>query len=518
MIGKELISTSFKKNIIANFFGQGWIALMSLAFIPLYINYLGIVSYGLIGIFAMLQVWLGLLDMGMTPALSREMARFIGGGGDSQSISNILRSIITIAVIISMIIALSVWLCSNWLATNWIKSAKLSELKVANAFTIMGLIIGLKFIEGIYRSAVVGLQKQVFLNIASSSLETLRGFGAVVLLIFISPTIEAFFIWQGIISILSLIMMAYITYSSIPKPPISSKFSWEALDGIKSFALGIMSITILSILLTQVDKLLLTHLLSLEDFGNYSLAFVVSNAIYKFAGPVTQAIYPHMTSLEARGDTNELIKVYHKGSQFVTILMGPLAIILIVFPDVILWLWTKNSVLTSKVSPLVTVISLGVFLNGIMQLPGLIQYVYNWTNLTIRTNIFALIIVVPSLMFIVPKYGSLGAAWVWVSLNTFYFIFTIHFLHLKILKNEKWNWYFQDIFLPLLASICFALIAKFLMPSDLKFWPKLITICFISLFTLLSAFFAAPLVRNQFFQFFKEKRIKNSFVNHNKLN
>jgi hypothetical protein len=54
---------------------------MGLAFIPLYIKYHGIEAYGLIGLFALLQAWLGLLDMGMTPILGREMARFTGGTG-----------------------------------------------------------------------------------------------------------------------------------------------------------------------------------------------------------------------------------------------------------------------------------------------------------------------------------------------------------------------------------------------------------------------------------------------------
>lgn len=55
---------TLKKNIFSNYFGAGWVALMTLAFIPLYIRYLWIEAYGLIGIFAMLQGLLSLLDFG----------------------------------------------------------------------------------------------------------------------------------------------------------------------------------------------------------------------------------------------------------------------------------------------------------------------------------------------------------------------------------------------------------------------------------------------------------------------
>lgn len=41
-----------KRNLIANYLIQGWVALMNFAFITLYIKYLSIESYGLIALFA----------------------------------------------------------------------------------------------------------------------------------------------------------------------------------------------------------------------------------------------------------------------------------------------------------------------------------------------------------------------------------------------------------------------------------------------------------------------------------
>ena len=81
---------SIKVNIAAHYLGQGWTALMQLAFIPFYIKYLGMEAYGLIGFFAMLQAGLALLDMGMTPTLNREMARYKAGTHMPQDGSQIM--------------------------------------------------------------------------------------------------------------------------------------------------------------------------------------------------------------------------------------------------------------------------------------------------------------------------------------------------------------------------------------------------------------------------------------------
>ena len=70
-----------KKNIVGNLLGRGWSGLISLAFIPIYINFSGIESYGLIGIFIMIQAFLSLLDLGLSATVNREMAGTPGLAG-----------------------------------------------------------------------------------------------------------------------------------------------------------------------------------------------------------------------------------------------------------------------------------------------------------------------------------------------------------------------------------------------------------------------------------------------------
>lgn len=166
-----------KKNLIANYLGQGWVAIMGLAFIPIYIKYLGIEAYGLIGLFALLQAWLSLLDMGMTPTLGREMARFTGGSHSAQSIRDLLRSIEVIAFGIAVLIAGGIALSANWIATSWLQAEALPAEVVAQAFMVMGLVTAIRFMESVYRSSIVGLQRQVLFNVVNSAMATLRGLG-----------------------------------------------------------------------------------------------------------------------------------------------------------------------------------------------------------------------------------------------------------------------------------------------------------------------------------------------------
>ena len=238
-----------KRNLIANYLGQGWVALMGLAFIPLYIKFLGIEAFGLIGLFAVLVAWLTLLDMGLTPTLSREMARFMAGSHTAESIRDLLRSIELIALGMALLIVIAAASSAKWLADSWLQAEALPVSVVAQAFAIMGLVTALRLVESVYRSSILGLQRQVLFNVVNSSMATIRGLGAVAVLVWVSPTIQAFFLWQGFVSLVTLILLAITTYSALPKPNRAPRFSMAAVRAVWRFAGGMMGITFLALLL-----------------------------------------------------------------------------------------------------------------------------------------------------------------------------------------------------------------------------------------------------------------------------
>lgn len=484
-----------KRNLIANYLGQGWVVLMGLAFLPVYIKYLGIEAYGLIGLFAVLQAWLGLLDMGMTPTLNREMARFTAGTHSATSIRDLLRSIEIIALVIATLVGFGIWAASGWLASDWLRAEKLPIDVVAQAFAIMGAVTALRFVEGIYRSAIIGLQRQVLYNVVNGALATLRGLGAVGILILVSPTIEAFFIWQGLVSILSLTILSSVTYRALPKADRAGRYSLPALRGIGKFAGGMMGITFLALLLTQVDKILLSKLLTLSEYGYYSLATVVAAALSMLTGPITQAWFPRLSELHAANNQAELIIKYHQGAQLVSVFMGSAALIMIFFSETILQLWTGDANLANRSATLLSILALGNMLNGLMWIPYQTQLAHGWTGLTTRINIVSVVIIVPAILWATPRYGAEGAAWVWVSLNTGYVLISTHFMYRKILTQEKWCWYGQDLLQPLLVAATVASTAALAMPTTLIMPLQLLWLLLASALTLIAAAIAAPGVR-----------------------
>ena len=158
---------SLKRNVRASYFGQGWTALMGLAFIPIYIRYLGMEAWGLVGFMSMMQAWLTLLDMGLAPTLSREMARFSAGARNAQSISNLLRSLELLYVAVALVVVLGVWLAAPVVVDHWLKAEHFTRSALVQVITLMGLVLAARMAEQVYRGAMQGLQQLVWLNPSS---------------------------------------------------------------------------------------------------------------------------------------------------------------------------------------------------------------------------------------------------------------------------------------------------------------------------------------------------------------
>ncbi|ADE13117.1 lipopolysaccharide biosynthesis protein [Sideroxydans lithotrophicus] len=456
---------ALKRNIIANYFGQGWSAVMGLAFIPLYIRYLGMESYGLIGLFAVMQAWLTLLDMGMTPTLNREMARFTAGAHSPQSINNLLRSLEIITICIAAVIVISTWIASSYLATDWLKAEKLPISVVGQALAVMGIVVALRFIESIYRSSLIGLQKQVWYNVVNAAIATLRNVGAVVVLAWLSPTVQAFFLWQAAISMVSVVTLAAGVHRALPEPPFAPKFTFVAIADVWKFASGMMLVTFLAILLTQIDKVLLSRLLPLELFGYYTLASTVAGVLYIVISPITTAFYPRMVELSTKDDQAALAALYHQGSQLVTVLIVPALMLLCFFSKDVLFMWSGDVNLAEKTGSILSIFVVGVFLNCLMHMPVQLQLAYGWVSLGIKTNIVAVVVLVPAIFWTVPRYGVIGAAWIWVILNAGYVLIAVQIMHRRIFTREKWRWYFADVLLPTIGAAGIMLLAKQFRPE-----------------------------------------------------
>jgi O-antigen/teichoic acid export membrane protein len=458
---------NLSRNLLANYIGQFWRAVMAFAFIPIYIKLIGIESYGLIGFFAIFQSSLALFDMGMKPAVARETAKISENHDDESShrVRNLLRSVELISIMIVLTLILVMFLSSSWIAINWLQSEFLDYEIIRKSIIIFAGISCLQFLESIYTSCLSGLQRQVRLNVLISGFATLKGVGAVFVLSFISPTIIAFFLWQLAVAIISLIVISYSLYSVLPRSNQATKFSLIEIQKIWKFAFGMLGITFVALMLTQLDKVLLSNILPLSDFGYYSLVGAVVAGLYFFVTPVTAAYFPKFVALIESKEQLLLKNAYHQSAELVAVLMGVTGVFLAFHAYSILLLWTQDPEIVNNTYYLLSILSISTIFNGVLWIPMQMQLAHGVTSITLKVAIVTMILTVPLFFILTPVYQSVGAAFITLGMNIFALAANLIFMNRSIMKGQNFTLLIRHTIFPLIVAFVTCCLLNWLIPK-----------------------------------------------------
>ncbi len=453
---------SVKLNTVANLSARVWTAVVHLAFVPLYVSYLGIEAYGLIGVFTSLLALFALLDLGLSTTLNRELARLSNDASAAPKARDLVRTLETLYWSVALLIGIGVALAAPAIARDWVNVDRLEVATVRQAIVLMGLTIALQWPASLYSGGLMGLQRQVLLGGINAGVATLRGAGAALVLAHYSATIEAFFWWQAAVSVVQTIATGAALWHRLPRSGGAPRFRRHILSEVWRLAAGMAAISALAVVLTQLDKVILVKLLPLNEFGYYSLAWTLATGLYFLIGPLFSALFPRFTQAVAQRDEPSLCRLYHEGCQWMSVTLLPIAVVIALFSTELMLLWTGDPLLAAHSHALLSLLILGTALNGLMSLPTALQLAYGWTRLGIVTNLVAVVALVPTMFVLTSRFGAAGGASAWVMLNGAYVLGMVPLMHRRILRGEQWRWYGIDVGLPLIAALVAAGSCKWL--------------------------------------------------------
>lgn len=449
---EDSIST-VKSNLVANFAGRGWRAVLQILLLPLYVRLLGIESYALVGFYNVLLAVFLQLELGLGTTFNREIAQRSARAAPAAEFRDMLRTLEFVYWGVAACIGLVVVAGAPLIAEHWLRAQKLSTVEVQHAVVMMGLVMAAQWPISLYEGGLRGTQRQVLLNVIGGSMATLRGIGALAVLYFVSPTITAFFAWQVAVNLLHTVLLSRALWRALPTSAARPQFQRTYLSETWRFAAGISGVSLLSLGLMQLDKILLSRLLPLKAFGYYTIATTIAGTLALVSGPLFEAIFPRFSDLVTRGDEGLLRRLYHAGCQFTAALVFPAAAALVLFAEPIVAFWMHDADMAAHTHLLVALLAIGTAANVVMMLPLALQFAYGWTKLSFYKNLIALAIIVPLLVYLVQRYGAVGAAVSWIVVNVGYIIFEIPYMHRRILRGSTREFYLRDLGLPLTATV-----------------------------------------------------------------
>jgi O-antigen/teichoic acid export membrane protein len=458
-----------KKNFVANLAGSGWTALTGLICTPLYIKFLGMEAYGLIGFYLTLNGVIQILDLGLSPTMTREMARYSALPEKAGEARDFVRTLEIGYWAIGIMIGVIIYFAAPFIATHWIKPGKLPIADVLHAIRIMGALSALQWPFSFYQGGLLGLQRQVLLSGLAILMGTLSNVGAVIILWRFSSTVSAFFTWQIAIWILQVALITLSLWRCLPKAERRPRITPALAGHIWKFAAGMSGLTLSALILMQIDKVILSKLLDLKTFGYYILASSVGIGISSLiALPMFNTVFPRFSALVAKKDDTGLLQMYHGSTQVMAALTLPMAAMLAFFAYDVMLLWTRNEEVARNTAPIVRILVAGTALNGMLSIPYALQLAHGWTRLSLAINSVFILIMCPAIYLLTTHYGTLGAASAWVGLNCLFVFASPPLTHRRLLKGEAPAWFVIDLGIPLLAALLAVFLCRILLriPTD----------------------------------------------------
>lgn len=426
---------------------------------PFYLEYLGAEAYGLVGFFTMLMSWMALLDLGLSTTLARETAKLKDKTNGLFELKKITLSVEVLFVVISIVIFSIIFFESGWISTHWLDVKELSCETVESTIKIMAILIVLRWFVGLYQGAIIGFEHHIWLSIYKVSIATLKFLGAFLLIVYVSDDIVDFFYYQLFVAIVEFAIIK-LKINSYMKVLQKVSPSFMTLKQIAPFALSIAYTSSIWVFITQLDKLMLSHYLPLNEYGFFTLVVVVSNVILQLFQPIGQAILPRMTSLVSNGKEKEMIELYHKSTQIVSIIVLAVSGMVAAFSYELLYSWSGNIEASTWGAPILFWYALGNGAIALLSFQYYMQYAHGNLKYHVKGNTYFGFVQIIIVALAVHFYGALGAGMAWFGLQTFFLLWWPWYIHSKFAPGIHKDWVFKDILPILVMSTVYLMIVK----------------------------------------------------------
>ncbi len=420
---------TLKKNIFANYAGVGAVALGPIFALPWYLSALGPKQFGLIGFIVMLQAVLGLLDAGIGQALVREIAvRFDGTEKGNYKTAVFLFGFERVYWVFAISIAFFIILLAEVISSNWLKLEGLPINTGTNALYGAAFIFAFQFPGSVYRSLLVGTQAHVTLNSIMLCSSVVRHVGGV-LVIFFSPTLISYLIWHVLAALLETLIRAIFAWLTLKIKRDKVKWDFRELKPALALVVTMSGATWLGALTVQMDKIVLSRMVSIEAFGYYTIAGTVSVGMLQLIYPLVQALLPRAVQL--RSKLEALRKLNFKLLSIIIVLSVFGAFVFIMVGEWLLNAWLRDEEIVSAVYPILSVLLLGTCLNAFYNVGYINWIVHEKVYRVFQVNLISLLLSIVLIPCFVFWQGVIGAAFGWLAINLIGFLVSLEWLKRK---------------------------------------------------------------------------------------
>ena len=352
----------------------------------------------------------------------------------------LLRSFELLLLPITLATCVAIYLSSGWIAETWLQTRELSTGTIMQCISLMGLMVGLRLYATLYKSGLQGVELHGWLNATNVLIATLRYFGGLFTVAYVSQDPLDFFLFQTAVAPVETLAFASKAYVQLASPRLLTGIDWRVVKPVLPFAGGMFFTSLLWIVLTQLDKVLLSKVLLLNEYGYFSLVALITTGIMTLTNPLVQTLLPRMTMLVAEGRIAEMERLYLNATRFVCSVLFPMAAVIAWHGQALIFARTGDAAAAQWSERMLFWYVPGSALMAVGAFQFYLQYAYGQLRLHIWYSVVSTAVSVPIVIYAALVHGAYGAALAWFFLRLATFLIWPPVVHRRFAPRLNGVW------------------------------------------------------------------------------
>jgi len=402
---------SLKRNTLWNLAGTGLPLLLGAVAIPYLIEQAGVEAFGILTLIWALIGYFSLFDFGLGRALTQQVASSLAANR-RRKVPQLVKSGLLFTAATGVLGGLVLAAVSYPLGHSWLKVSLPLQAQTTYSLFIAALGIPLTTVTTGLRGVLEAYEEFKTVNLLRIVLGA-ANFGLPALsVMFLGPSLV--YMVGSLVFARLLIFVAYAIHVRAKLPDGWSRTKAQARDikRLLSFGVWMTVSNIISPLMVTADRFLIAAVLGASAVAYYTVPFEIMVRVLVIPGALTAALFPRLASTLKKEPAIARM-LYHRSVRAVAITLAIVCAIIALGSYEGLALWLDED-FASRSWLIVSVLSLGIFLNGIAFVPFAMIQAAGDARTTAMLHICELAVYVPLLIASLHFFGLLGAAVAWV--------------------------------------------------------------------------------------------------------
>jgi len=398
------------RNTLLNVLGSLLPVLVAIIAIPLLIHGIGTERFGILSLVWVFVGYFSLFDLGLGKAVTKLVAEKIGTDQEEQ-IPPLVWTSALLMLALSIVGLVILLVISPWLVTNVLKVSPRFEQETISSFKAIAFSLPFIINTSALRGVLIAYQRFGLVNAIRVPQGIINFLGPLAVLPFTSSLVAIVSVLVGL-RVLVWLAHLYVCLKHYPLLCQNIVCKRSLVRPLLNFG-GWMTVTnIVSPLMTYLDRFFIASVISATAVAFYAAPYQVVTKLLIVPGALLGVFFPAFSSALSR-DGERAKQLFENGLQAILFVLFPVVLIILFFAHEGLLLWLGNE-FAEKSAVVLQLLVVGILVNSLTLVPFTFLQSAGRPDLTAKFHLLEFPLYIMVLCFVLPRYGIVGAAGVWV--------------------------------------------------------------------------------------------------------